>query len=125
MRSSVGLPLVIGAAIIGSSFVGATVAWAEPGDGPLIETTCTYAQIEAAMKVEAPELAAELAQQPQAQRQLQALLALPVDQRRQRLDQALNRNPQRLTTFADQRDTPEGQAKVQMLTQIANTCGNY
>lgn len=77
------------------------------------------------MKVEAPQAAAELARRPQAQTQLREILALPVDQRRQRLDQALNRNPQWLTMIEEQQDTPEGQAKVQMLTQIANTCGNY
>jgi len=101
------------------------VASAEPGDGPLIETTCSYAQIEAALQVEAPEASARLAERPDAQAKLQQFVALPVDQRRVRLQQFLDRNPDVRTKIEEKRNTPEGQEKVQMLTRIADTCHNY
>jgi len=103
----------------------AGVASAQPGDGPLIETTCSYAQLEAALQVEAPEASARLAERPDAQAKLQELVALPVDQRRQRLQQFLDRNPDVRAKIEQKRNTPEGQQKVQMLARIADTCHNY
>jgi hemophore-related protein len=101
------------------------VASAEPGDGPLIETTCSYAQLEAALQVEAPEASARLAERPDAQAKLQEVVALPVDQRRVRLQQLLDRNPDVRAKIEEKRSTPEGQEKIQMLARIADTCHNY
>lgn len=103
----------------------AWIASAEPGEGPLIETTCSYAQLEAALQVEAPEASARLAERPDAQAKLQGLIALPVDQRRQRLQQFLDRNPDVRAKIDEKRGTPEGQEKIQMLARIADTCHNY
>lgn len=101
------------------------VASAEPGDGPLIETTCSYAQLEAALQVEAPEASARLAERPAAQAKLQELVALPVDQRRARLQQFFDRNPDVRAKIEEKRNTPEGQQKVQTLARVADTCHNY
>jgi hemophore-related protein len=101
------------------------VASAEPGSGPLIETTCSYAQLEAALQVEAPDASARLVEHPDAQTKLQELVALPVDQRKQRLQEFLDRNPDVRAKIDERRATPEGQQKVQMLARIAETCHNY
>jgi hemophore-related protein len=101
------------------------IASAEPGDGPLIETTCSYPQLMAALQVEAPEASARLAERPEAQAKLQQFVALPVDQRKQRLQQFLDRNPDVRAKIDEKRNTPEGQAKVQMLAGVAATCHNY
>jgi hemophore-related protein len=101
------------------------VASADPGDGPLIETTCSYAQLMAALQVEAPAASARLAEHPDAQAKLQQFVALPVDQRKQRLQQFLDRNPDVRANIDQKRNTPEGQAKIQMLAGIAATCHNY
>ena len=101
------------------------VASADPGDGPLIETTCSYAQLMAALQVEAPEASARLAEHPDAQAKLQQFVALPVDQRKQSLQQFLDRNPDVRANIDQKRNTPEGQAKIQMLAGIAATCHNY
>jgi hemophore-related protein len=101
------------------------VASADPGDGPLIETTCSYAQLMAALQVEAPEASARLAKHPDAQAKLQQFVALPVDQRKQRLQQFLDRNPDVRANIDQKRNTPEGQARIQMLAGIAATCHNY
>jgi hemophore-related protein len=100
-------------------------AVAEPGDGPLISTTCSYAQLESALKAQAPNLAAELASRPAAQAKLVELIALPVDQRKQRLQEVLDRNPQWRSEIEEKRNTPEGQEKVAMLARIAETCHDY
>jgi len=100
-------------------------AAAEPGDGPLISTTCSYAQLESALKVQAPNLADELATRPTAQAKLAEFIALPVDQRKQRLQDVLDRNPQWRSTIEEKRNTPEGQEKIAMLARIAETCHDY
>jgi|EndMetStandDraft_3_1072993.scaffolds.fasta_scaffold03665_4 hemophore-related protein len=107
------------------SLCGAGIAFADPGDGPLIETTCSYAQLMAALQVEAPDASARLAEHSDAQANLQAFVALPVDQRKQRLQQFLDRNPDVRAKIDQKRSTPEGQAKIQMLAGIAATCHNY
>jgi len=107
------------------SLSGAGIASADTFDGPLIETTCSYAQLMAALQVEAPEASARLAERPDAQAKLQELVALPIDQRKQRLQQFLDRNPDVRVKIDQKRNTPEGQAKVQMLEGIAATCHNY
>jgi hemophore-related protein len=107
------------------SLCGAGIASADPGDGPLIETTCSYAQLMAALQVEAPDASARLAEHPDSQAKLQAFVALPVEQRKQRLQQFLDRNPDVRAKIDQNRSTPEGQAKIQMLAGIAATCHNY
>lgn len=107
------------------SMSGAGIASAEPGAGPLIETTCSYGQLMAALQVEAPEASARLAQRPDAQAKLQEFVALPVDQRKQRVQGFLNRNPDVRAKIDERRNTPEGQEKVQILAGIAATCHNY
>jgi hemophore-related protein len=107
------------------SISGAGIASADPGDGPLIETTCSYAQLIAALQVEAPEASARLAQHPDAQAKLQEIVALPVDQRKQRVQGFLDRNPDVRAAIDEKRNTPEGQEKIQMLARIATACHNY
>jgi hemophore-related protein len=107
------------------SLLFAPVASAEPGDGPLMETTCSYAQLMAALQVEAPGASARLAERPEAQAKLQQFVALPVDQRKQRVQQFLDRNPDVRARIDEKRNTPEGQVKIQMAERIAATCHNY
>lgn len=104
--------------------VTAGPASAQPA-GPLIETTCSYAQIEAALQVEAPEASGRLAERPNAQAKIQELLALPIDQRRQRVKSFMDRNPDVASMIAQKRNTPEGQDKLIKMQRIADTCHNY
>lgn len=71
-----------------------------------------------------PDLA-ELAGLPQAQLKLQAFIAMPIDQRKVRVQQKLDENPQWRATIADKQNTPEGQQRMQMLGRIAATCHSY
>jgi hemophore-related protein len=66
-----GLPLAIG------------VASASPDPGPIVNTTCSYPQVVAALQAKAPDIASALTADPKAQAGLRQFLALSPDQRRQ------------------------------------------
>src|SRR5882724_4375479 len=106
-------PLIRAFVGVMSAVAIAPAATADPGDGPLIETTGSYPQLMAALQVEAPDASARLAEHPEAQAKLRAFVALPIDQRRQRVQQFLDRNPDVRAKIDEKRDTPEGQAKLQ------------
>ncbi|RDH79922.1 hemophore-related protein [Mycolicibacterium moriokaense] len=116
---------VIGIACTVAAISLSATASAAPLDGPLIETTCSYEQLTAALQVQAPQASARLADSPDAQARLRDLIALPVDQRRQRIQGFLDRNPDVRAMIDDKRNTPEGQQKMQMAAQVANTCHDY
>lgn len=117
---------VVGGLVCAGSFsAGVTIVMASPGDGALLATTCTYSQINSALQVEAPDLAAQLAQRPQVQAKLQELLTLPVDQRRERVNQWLDNNAGIRSAIVEKRGTQEGEQKVAMLGRVANTCHEY
>lgn len=90
---------------------GLGVASAQPGGDPLINTTCNYGQVIAALNAERPDLAAEFHQEPMAQAMLNSFLAAPVDQRQQMV--------------ARIQRTPMGQQYMGGITQIAGSCSNY
>lgn len=111
--------------LIGSmSLMTAAAASAQPA-GPLIETTCSYAQLEAALQVEAPEASTRLAENPDARARVQTLLGLPIDQRRQRVQSFLDRNPDVASMIEQKRNTPDGRDKLLKMQRIADTCHNY
>ncbi len=119
--SSTKLGFACSAVALAVSLSGAATVSAQPDLGPLINTTCSYAQIVAALNAQAPDLAQKLADHPQAQAGLQQFLGLPVDQRQQRVQQALAAHPQWQGMIDQNAGTPEGQE----FTQLVNTCHNY
>ncbi|MCV7359115.1 hemophore-related protein [Mycolicibacterium fluoranthenivorans] len=124
-RSSQNLALAVGSLAAGLALATASPATAQPLGGALIETTCSYDQLHAALAHEDPDLAALLDEYPQAQTRLRAFLALPVDQRRQRLQAQLDQNPDWQSKLNEKQGTPDGQQKTQMLQAVAATCHNY
>ncbi|WP_433715219.1 hemophore-related protein [Nocardia sp. CA-084685] len=101
-------------------------ASAQPGvGGGLIETTCSFAQVDAAIHAEAPKFAERLDSHPDRKAKLQEFLGLPVEQRKQRAQQWLDNHPNARTKIEEKRNSPEGQQKIDKLRQIANTCHNY
>jgi len=97
------------------------VASAQPDLNPLIDTTCSYSQIVAALNAQAPDLAQGLSSHPQAQARLQWFLGLPVDQRHQVVQQALAARPQWQGVLGQKAGTSQGQE----IMQVVNTCHNY
>ncbi len=92
-------------------------AFADPMSDALATTTCNYAQVTAAMSAQTPALAAQLALRPDMQANLQSFLALPVDQRRQRIAQEQAANPQLQEMLAA--------AIGPQVSQVASSCMNY
>jgi len=118
--------VVVGSLAAALSFsFGAGQASAEPIYAPLVDTTCSYAQVTTALQAEAPDLATLLGVYPQAQTKLRQFLALPPDQREAKIQQGLAANPEWQTKLDSKSSTPEGQEQIQQLTQVANTCQNY
>jgi hemophore-related protein len=92
---------------------GPGTASAQPDITALVNTTCSYGQIMAALNTEAPDVARQLTAYPMAQARLQQFLALPIDQREQMAQSALATNPQLQ------------QQNGEVLVQVASTCSNY
>lgn len=114
-----------GGLVTAAALAVAPAASALPLDGPLIETSCSYSQIEAALQAEAPQAAERLAGNPMAQSRVQELLALPVDQRRQRIQEFLDRNPDVASMAEERRSSPQGQQVMAQMQRVAQTCPNY
>jgi hemophore-related protein len=90
---------------------GVGVVSADPGLGPVVNTTCNYSQVVAAMNAQNPAAAAQFNANPLAQFWLQSFLAAPPAQRQQMLQDANN--------------TPEAAQYVGLFTPVAKTCTNY
>ena len=101
--------------------LGAGAASANPDMSQLVNTTCSYSQVNAALEAQAPDLANELAKYPMAQKRLQQFLAAPVSQRQQMIQQATSAHPQ----WQDKAVTPEGQQYAAVVAQVAANCNSY
>ena len=114
--------LVVAWGVAVGATMGVGVASADPDLGPIINTTCNYAQVTAALNVQAPDLAAKLAQNPRASSRLQSFLAAPVNERRQMAQQAMAMAPQFQGAMGGGMNP---QQILGELTQVANICHNY
>jgi hemophore-related protein len=106
--------------VVGSLSAAIPLAWtasADPISAALADTACSYEQITAALNVASPMWAMQLGQRPDMQANLQQFLALPLDQRQQRIAEQQAVNPQ-LEALITAQIGPT-------LTQVANTCMNY
>lgn len=93
-------------------------ASADPILDPLVNTTCTYAQLKAALTVQSPALSRQLDNRPDMQANLQQFLALPIDQRQQRIAEQQAATPPQVQAMLAAQIGPQ-------VTQVANTCMNY
>ncbi|HZN84873.1 MAG TPA: hemophore-related protein [Mycobacterium sp.] len=91
--------------------VGAGVAHAEPDVSAIVDSTCTYPQVIAALNDQSPETAAELNTSPIASGWLQGLVAAPPDQRAQMVQQV--------------QGFPGIQQYLPVIFQVANSCNRY
>ncbi|MBF6224328.1 hemophore-related protein [Nocardia abscessus] len=113
-----------GLAAVGALLVPATAS-AQPGPGALLETTCSFAQIDAAVHAQFPELAAKLDAHPERKAKLGEFLGLPVDQRKQRAKEFLDKHPEAKGRFEERRDSPQAQEHREKMRVLADTCHNY
>ncbi|ORV42867.1 hypothetical protein AWC02_16240 [Mycolicibacter engbaekii] len=90
---------------------GSGIASASPDLGPIINTTCTYSQVHAALAAENPAAAAEFDASPNGQGMLQMFLNAPPAKRQQLANMV--------------QGMPEAQQYVGTIVQVANSCNNY
>ncbi|NTY59401.1 hemophore-related protein [Mycolicibacterium sphagni] len=118
--------VTVAIALLGLGFGAATgLASAQPDLSPLVNTTCSYQQVTAALTAQAPDLAAELSKYPPAQAKLQKFLAAPVDTRQKMVQQAFAAHPQWQDTIDQKAGTSQGQQAQSVLLAVAGTCNNY
>lgn len=109
--------VVVVGGLMAAALSSAGSASADPMSEALANTSCSYAQVTAAMNAEAPALAAQLSMRPDVAANLRTFLALPVDQRRQQIAQQQEANPGVQELLAA---TIGPQAM-----KVANSCMNY
>ena len=90
---------------------GAGVASADPDLGRIVNTTCNYSQVTAALNAQDPAAAAEFNDSPEAQSWLRSFLASPPGQRQQMLQEV--------------QGMAGTEEYVGTVVQLANTCNNY
>jgi hemophore-related protein len=91
--------------------MGAGIASAEPDVSAVVNTTCTYPQVIAALNAQSPTDANEFTSNLIAVSWLNQFLASPADQRRQMAQQV--------------QSMPAFQPYTALVLQVANTCNNY
>ena len=90
---------------------GAGIASAEPDVSPIINSTCNYSQVMAALNAEDPNMAGQVSANPALVAGLQNLIASGPEGRRQ--------------TVAQWQNVPAIQPYIPLIAQVANTCNNY
>ncbi len=90
---------------------GAGIASAEPDLSPIINTTCNYGQVMAALNATAPASAAQLNASPLAQNYLRQFLA--------------SAPPQRAAMAAQIQAMPQAAQYFGVVQSVATTCNNY
>jgi hemophore-related protein len=90
---------------------GSGIASAAPGDAVIVNSTCTYPQVMAALNAEDPAAANTLANNPMANAFLQDLVNTPPSGRQAKIDQV--------------RAYPAAAQFSGLISQVANTCNNY
>jgi hemophore-related protein len=89
----------------------AGIASADPDLGPIVNTTCNYGQVMAALNAESPDAAAQFNASPTAQAWLRSFLASPPPRRQQMAQQV--------------QSLPSLQQYMGVIQQVGNTCNNY
>jgi hemophore-related protein len=91
--------------------VGAGIAAAAPDTSVIVNSTCTYPQVQAALQDKHPDVADELSTSPFGTMWLQQLVNSPPDQREQMVQQA--------------ESWPVLQPYVPVIFQVARICNKY
>ncbi|WP_435405538.1 hemophore-related protein [Mycolicibacterium komossense] len=91
--------------------VGGGLASATPDTNAIVNSTCSYPQVMAALNAQDPAVAAKVSSNPLATAWLQQLVAAPPPQRQVMVDQAAG--------------VPEVQQYSGLIGQVATSCNNY
>ncbi|MFE3188915.1 hemophore-related protein [Nocardia sp. NPDC059240] len=99
-------------------------ASASPADlvAPLLNSTCSFAQVDAALHAKAPALASMLDQNPDTKAELKAKFDQSPEQRKAEVDQYLADNPDAANQAASD---PRAGGIAATIQQVADVCNNY
>lgn len=131
MNTSSGPGTVRGAIILGiaavATMAGSVTAGASELDGPLINSTCSYEQIDRALHAERPDLAAKMDADPLRKAAMQFYFGQTVSQRRSLTQQYMDANPAGMARLkewaaAHPQEIQRGRAAA---AQIAKSCHKY
>jgi hemophore-related protein len=90
---------------------GSGIASAAPGDAAIVNSTCTYPQVMAALNAQDPVAAGQLSGSPVANAFLQDLINTPPSGRQAKIDQV--------------RAYPQAAQYNGLISKVATTCNNY
>ena len=90
---------------------GTGLAQAAPGDEAIVNSTCTYPQVIAALNAQDPAAAGQVTSNPVATGLLNSLIAAPPAKRQQMIDQY--------------RGFPQVQQNIGLISSVATTCNNF
>ena len=102
-------------------------AGADPTDifDPVLDSTCSFDQIDAALRATAPEVAARLDAMPDQKAQLRGLYDLPVEQRRSAVDAYLAGDPNLRARAEQVANSPDAAQARSVVQQVADTCHSF
>lgn len=110
MQSTMKLVVAVSGLSLALS-TGAGIASAQPDTSAIINSTCNYSQVMAALNAEDPNMAGQVSSNPALVAGLQNLIASGPEGRRQ--------------TVAQWQGVPALQPYIPLISRVANTCNNY
>ncbi|WP_216895198.1 hemophore-related protein [Nocardia alni] len=119
-----GIALTVGGLTTAAALLTPGIAAADPTDmmAPLLNTTCSFDQVDRALHAKNPQMASILDQNPSMKAQLQQKFNEPPAQRRAEVQQYLAQNPN--AAQQAQNDPRAGQLQ-QTMQAVADSCHNY
>lgn len=117
------------AALAGGAFLltPAASASADPADlfDPLLNSTCSFNQIDGSLHDRYPDIAARLDGMPEQKTELQSLFELPIERRHSAVNDYLAQNPGLRDRAEQLVNSPAGAQASPIIQDVANTCHNY
>ncbi|MGV9412985.1 hemophore-related protein [Nocardia sp. NPDC003693] len=117
---------VLGAGALATLALALVPATASAGPldlaAPLLNSTCSFAQVDAALHDKAPALASMLDQNPAQKAELEAKFNQPIEQRQAEFDAYVRANPE---AAAQAEANPNASGIAATIQLVADTCHNY
>lgn len=123
-RPFTGATLTVAGLAAGAALLVPGTASADPTElvGPLLNSSCSFEQIDAALHDKNPQLASMLDNNPNEKAQLKAKFDQPVEQRQAEFQQYLKDHPDQAQQ-AEQ--DPRANGIRQTIQEVADSCHNY
>ncbi|MBF6179438.1 hemophore-related protein [Nocardia otitidiscaviarum] len=123
-RRTIAAAGAFGALTAVSVWLFPATAAAAPADmvAPLLTSTCTFDQVDAALHDKAPALAQFLDQNPDTKAELRAKFDQPIEQRQAEFDAYLRANPE---AAAQAENDPRAGGIAAAIQAVAESCHNY